>query len=119
MYLNSGRKGEAAPLVIEVLPLAIDTVLFQLGPFHIYAYGFMLSVGYGAGIILALRGGPPARLSRQSRTGLSRECIYRRTLDGEVFLRSYRAPYFLAFPKICSNIGNGLSPSVLSWALDW
>ena len=95
---------------MEGLPLAIDTVLFQLGPFHIYAYGFMLSIGYGAGIILAMR---EAR-RRELAIDLVLDyliCVFIAGLLMARFVFVIRElPYFMAFPEELLNIGNGLSP---------
>ncbi|HHV94266.1 MAG TPA: hypothetical protein GXX47_07010 [Firmicutes bacterium] len=102
-----------------MLPLAIDTVLFQLGPFHIYAYGFMLSVGYGAGIILALR---EAR-RRDFPVNLVLDYLVSVFIAGLLTARFFfvltELPYFLAFPEDLLNIGNGLSPfgAVLGFGL--
>lgn len=102
-----------------MLPLAIDTVLFQLGPFHIYAYGFMLSVGYGAGIILALREARRRDLS----TDLVLDYLICVFIAGLLMARLIfvlsELPYFLAFPEELLNIGNGLSPlgAVLGFGL--
>ncbi|NLA59235.1 MAG: hypothetical protein GX855_10100, partial [Firmicutes bacterium] len=99
--------------------MAIDTVLFQLGPFHIYAYGFMLSVGYGAGILLALREARRRDLSSDLVLDyLISVFIAGLLLSRFVFVLS-ELPYFLAFPEELLNIGNGLSPlgAVLGFGL--
>ncbi len=105
-------------------------MLFTLGPFHIYAYGFMLSLGYGAGVVLAMR--------EARRRGWSSEpmldylvCVFiAGLLMARILFVLGELPYFMAFPEELLSISNGLSAFgatigfglVTAWALrryDW
>ncbi len=108
----------------------MDTVLFTLGPFHIYAYGAMLSLGYGAAVMLALR--------ETRRRGWSTDlmldyliCVFIAALVmARVLFVLCELPYFIAFPEELLSINNGLSglgailgiAGVTAWILretDW
>ena len=87
----------------------MDTVLFTLGPFHIYAYGAMLSLGYGAAVVLALR--------ETRRRGWSSDmmldyliCVFiAGLLMARILFVLCELPYFTAFPEELLSINNGLS----------
>ena len=87
----------------------MDTVLFTLGPFHVYAYGAMLSLGYGAAVMLALR--------EARRRGWSTDlmldyliCVFLAgLLMARVLFVLCELPYFIAFPEELLSINNGLS----------
>lgn len=87
----------------------IDSVLFTLGPLHIYAYGFMLALGYGAATVLALREAKRRNWPTDVMMDYAVYLFLAGLVGGRVVFIIQELPYFLAFPEEIFFLKNGLS----------
>ena len=87
----------------------MDTVLFTLGPVHIYAYGTMLALGYGAAVILVLREARRRDWSLEVMLDYLICVFLAGLLMARVVFVLYELPYFIAFPEEMLSLNTGLS----------